>query len=81
VKSGSPVNIEFIPEMKTRELNLITSKPGTPAAQKYDKLFYRVPDVVNIRVVLGDEVLSKTRKLIYQLGEIIRLPSNYIIGK
>lgn len=81
VKSGIPVILEFIPEMKTRNLNIISGKSGIPSAQKYDKLFYRVPDVVNIRVMLGDEVLNKTRKLVYQFGEIVRLPSNYIIGK
>lgn len=80
-KSGSPVIIEFIPEMKTRNLNIISGKSGSSSAQKYDKLFYRVPDVVNVRVMIGNEVLSKSRKLIYQFGETVRLPAIYIIGK
>ena len=80
-KSGSPVIMEFIPEMKTGDLNIIYSKSETTSVQKLDKMFYRVPDIVNIKVVLGDEVLNKTRKLVYQFGEIVRLPSNYIIGK
>jgi hypothetical protein len=80
-KAGSPVIIEFVPEMKTRNLNIISGKSGSSSAQKYDKLFYRVPDVVNVRVTIGDEVISISRKLIYQFGEIIRLPANYIIGK
>jgi len=80
-KSGSPVIMEFNPEMKTRNLNIISGKSGASPAQKYDKLFYRVPDVVNVRIMIGNEVLNKSRKLIYQFGEIIRLPANYIIGK
>ena len=80
-KSGSPVIIDFVPEMKTRNLNIISGKPGSSSAQKYDKLFYRVPDVVNIKVMIGNEVLGKSRNLIYQLGETVRLPANYIIGK
>jgi len=80
-KSGSPVTMEFIPEMKTRNLNIISGKSGTSPAQKYDKLFYRVPDVINVKVMIGNEVLNKSRKLIYQFGEIVRLPANYIIGK
>jgi hypothetical protein len=80
-KSVSPVVIDFTPEMKTRNLNIISGKSGVTSAQKYDKLFYRVPDVVNVRVLLGNEVLNKSRKLVYQLGEIVRLPANYIIGK
>jgi len=81
-KSGSPVNIDFIPELKTKNLSIITSgKSGSSSSNNYDKLFYRVPEVVNIRITLGDETLEKSRKLVYQLGEIVRLPANYIIGK
>ena len=81
-KSGSPVNIEFIPELKTKNLSIITTgKTGSSASNNYDKLYYRVPEVVNIRITLGDKTLEKSRKLVYQLGEIVRLPANYIIGK
>jgi hypothetical protein len=79
-KAGAPVILEFVPEMKTRNLNIITDKSGSSSAQKFDKLFYRIPDVVNVKVTIGDEVLSISRKLIYQFGEIVRLPANYIIG-
>jgi hypothetical protein len=80
-KSGLPVILEFIPEVKTRNLNIISGKSGSSSAQKNEKLFYRVPDVVNVRVTIGDEVRGISRKLIYQFGEIVRLPANYIIGK
>jgi hypothetical protein len=80
-KSGSPVIIEFIPEMKTRNLNIISGKSGSSSGQKFDKLFFRVPDVVNVRVMIGNEVLGKSRYLIYQFGEIVIMPANYIIGK
>jgi hypothetical protein len=80
-KSGSPVMIEFIPEMKTRNLNVISGKVNNSSSQKYDKLFYRVPDVVNVKVTIGDEILNTSRKLVFQLGEVVRLPANYIIGK
>jgi hypothetical protein len=79
--SGSPVNIEFIPEMKTRNLNIISGKTNNSSSQKNDKLFYRVPDVVNVKISFGNEVLNTTRKLIYQFGEVLPLPANYIIGK
>ena len=79
-KSGSPLIMDFVPEMKTRNLNIISGKSGSSSSQKYDKLFYRVPDVVNVRVMIDKEVLGKSRILIYQFGEIVRLPANYIIG-
>jgi hypothetical protein len=80
-KSGKPVTIEFIPEKKTKDLTIINKVQSKPEAQKYDKLFYRVPDVVGINISLGAEKLFESRKLIYQFGEVVQLPANYIIGK
>jgi hypothetical protein len=80
-KSGSPVMVEFVPEMKTRNLNVISGKANNSSSQKYDKLFYRVPDVVNVKLTVGNEVLNSSRRLIYQLGDVVQLPANYVIGK
>lgn len=79
---GDPVMVELIPEKKTRDLNLITkAEPAQGEEKKFDKLFYRVPDVVNMKISLGNEVYFNSRRLVYQFGEVIQLPSNYIIGK
>jgi hypothetical protein len=79
--SGRPVTIEFTPEKKTKNLTIINRAQTKSEAQKYDKLFYRVPDVVGVKIDLGTEELLNSRKLIYQFGEVIQLPANYIIGK
>jgi hypothetical protein len=50
-------------------------------AQVSDKIFYRVPDVVNISISSGNETILSSRRLIYQFGQVVQLPSNYIIGK
>jgi hypothetical protein len=80
--SGTPVMIEMIPSNKTSNLNLIV-KPVTSEreASAPDKLYYRVPDVVDIRISSGNDILYTGRKLIYQFGNIVTLPSNFIIGK
>lgn len=80
-KSGSPVIIEFVPELKTRSINEVSGKVRSSSSQKYDKLFYRVPDVVNVKISSGNEILNTSRRLIYQFGDVVRLPANYIIGK
>lgn len=77
---GDPVVIEIIPEKKTKELALI-SKPPEDKTEEYDKLFYRVPDVANLKISLGDDVLFNSRRLVYQYGEVIQLPANLIIGR
>ncbi|MBK7627862.1 MAG: DUF4831 family protein [Bacteroidales bacterium] len=82
-KGGKPVVIEFVPEKKSKEITFIT-KPEPESDSEgtvYDKLFYRVPDVANIKISIGTEVLYNSRKLIYQFGNIVQLPANYIIGK
>jgi hypothetical protein len=81
MKGGKPVTIDFIPEKKTKDLTIINRVKTRSTAKKYDKLFYRVPDVVSIRISRGSEKLFDSRKLIYQFGEVIQLPANYIIGR
>ena len=80
-KNGIPLTVELVPEQKTRDLTIITRALSDQSAPKYDKLFYRVPDVVNVRISNGTETLYNSRRLIYQLGKVIQLPANYIIGK
>jgi hypothetical protein len=80
-KGGVPVTIQFIPEKKTKDLTIINKKQASPESAVYDKLYYRVPDVVNLKISVGSENLLNSRKLIYQFGEVIQLPANYLIGK
>jgi hypothetical protein len=77
----NPVTIEFVPEMKTRDITVINRASGKSESKKFDKLFYRVPDVVAVKINRGTEKLFDSRKLIYQFGEVIQLPANYIIGR
>lgn len=81
IEGGIPVTAEFVPEQKTKDLTLLSREQTGTMVQKYDKLFYRVPDVVNMKISMGSETLFNSRRLIYQFGELIQLPANYIIGK
>ena len=81
MKGGIPVTVVFIPEQKTKGLTIINNQQAGPPATKYDKLYYRIPDVVNMKISIGPELLFNSRRLVYQFGEVIQLPSNYIIGK
>jgi len=80
-KSGTPVTVELIPEFKTKSLTLLNNQKVESELPTYDKLYYRVPDVVNVKISLGSEIFFNSRRLIYQFGEVIQLPSNYILGK
>ena len=76
---GTAITAELIPEKKTKALNIINNQPQGGAT--FDKLFYRAPDIVNLRISMGREVLFNSRKMVYQFGEIVQLPANFIITK
>ncbi|HOW39560.1 MAG TPA: DUF4831 family protein [Bacteroidales bacterium] len=80
-KSGLAVNAELIPEKKTRALTIINRNQSVAATTELDKLFYRVPDIINLKISIGGDVLFSSRKMVYQFGETIQLPANFIIGK
>jgi hypothetical protein len=81
-KAGIPVTIQFIPVQKTKDFKITTRpQPGNEMTPKYDKLFYRMPDVVSVNIKMGEESLYNSRKLIYQFGNILQIPANYLIGK
>jgi hypothetical protein len=79
--TGTPVIIKLVPEQKTKDLTIITRVQPDPAAPKSDKFFYRIPDIANLKLMMGDEILYNSRKMVYQLGEVMQLPANYVIGK
>jgi Domain of unknown function (DUF4831) len=80
-KTGVPLTIEFIPELKTKPLTLVAGDKPESSSHRANRLYYRTPDVVNIKASFGNKGLNTSRKLIYQFGVVIQLPSNYIIGK
>lgn len=79
-KDGIPVTINIFPEKKTKSLTVITVPKAEPGQPVNDKLFYRAPDVAEVQIGERDTVIYKSRYLIYQLGEVVQLPSNFLIG-
>ncbi len=80
-EKGIPVSIIVTPEKKTRDLTVISRQQSGDAEQKYNRLYYRIPDIANIKIRMGEKQLYESRKLIYQFGEVMQLPANYVIGK
>lgn len=79
---GNPVQVEMTPSGKTRDLKLVVMPVSSQKElASRDRLYYRVPDVVGFNVIMGDELLFTARKLVYQFGNTVALPSNFIIGK
>lgn len=79
--SGIPVIAEVVPEQKIKDITIIDNGEQKPSVPKFDKLFYRIPDMATVKISMNGKTLYSSRKLVYQLGEVMQLPSNYIIGK
>lgn len=77
--SGRPVVVEMMTAGKVDKINMIRS--DLSQGEKFDKLFYRIPEVVNVRVTDGRRTLGSSRQLVYQFGPVVTLPANYIIGR
>ena len=80
-RGGEAVTAELVPEQKTKALTIINKNQTALTGTTFDKLYYRIPDIVNLNISLGNDKLFSSRKLVYQLGETIQLPANFIIGK
>lgn len=76
--SGRPVVAELMSNNNSASLNMI---PGNSGADAFDKIYYRVPEVVDIRITDGRRNLGGKRQLIYQFGKKVALPANFILGK
>ena len=51
--AGKPVTMKLNPEKKTKDLTIIKNRVQTRSEnKKFDRLFYRVPDVVGIKINL-----------------------------
>jgi hypothetical protein len=80
--SGTPVTMRLAPSQNMRKITVVPRQlPPNGPLPKYDKLYYRVPEIVTVEIKMGNERLFSGRKLIYQFGQVVQLPGNYIIGK
>jgi hypothetical protein len=81
-KEGSPVTVTLESAKKTKDVTIVTRpKVEGESLKSFDKLYYRIPDVVTITVKSDDKTYYNARKLVYQYGPVIQLPANFIIGK
>jgi hypothetical protein len=81
-KTGIAVTVDCFPVKKMKDLTVIGKPKGQgESVEKFDRLFYRVPEIVTVNIKSGKDIIYSSRKMVYQLGQIVQLPANYIIGK
>lgn len=72
---GQPLEIQIKPVGKTRDLDNYFA--GAAESDSYNEWYYRVPDVAELSVLLGGEVLTQQRISLYQSGAVIAAPVNW----
>ena len=80
--TGRPVVLEFSSEEKTAALSPLIIEPFVLQDEEKPPsvpLYYRIPDVVEVRVVDGRNILGHKKALVYQFGKVVNLPSNFLI--
>lgn len=65
---GMPLEVVMSPMGKTNRL------AGTTTSVPYNALIYRIPDLVELKVMWGEEPLSINRVSIYQSGQLVTGP-------
>lgn len=70
VMEGQPLDVVITPMGKT----LRVAGYFSPATISNNALLYRMPDLVELKVMLGEEALSTHRVSIYQSGQLVTAP-------
>jgi len=71
---GVPLEVQIEPMGNTNSPGSYFS--GSNENDPYNKLYYRLPDMVDLKVMLGNELLSKQRISIFQSGVVVTTPIN-----
>ncbi len=72
IMEGAPLSIKFSPSAQTRNLNAYYA--GKNIGEESNVIYYRIPDVVEIKLMLGSTELATRRVSVYQAGSLISSP-------
>ncbi|MDR2585308.1 MAG: DUF4831 family protein [Prevotellaceae bacterium] len=75
--SGRPIVLELKADDSQPQMPFVTPDSGKSAV----KLFYRKPLAMQLLLSDGQELLTQSRVLIYQLGQILSFPINVSTGR
>ncbi len=74
---GRPITLEIRNENKTGRLDRITPVPAT-RSRDANKIFYRIPDVADVRLTDENNTIAGKRVIVSQYGKVVSLPANFL---
>jgi len=72
---GSPLTVEVVPAGKTKSLRNLMAQ--SPEAEVYNQIYYRLPDVADVKVSWSGKDIHHKRVNIYQLGALVSIPFSF----
>ncbi len=80
--SGRPIIIELEKMDQTRNLSfLMDDQVNREGLQYKNKLYYRVPDVVQVKVFDGNKLLATRKVNVEQYGEVLQFPAMFLMDE
>lgn len=70
--NGLPLFFELVPRKKLNKISEIHTSTGKK--EDGNQVYYRIPDVAEIKVLLGNYELYKSRTSVWQAGAIVSIP-------
>ncbi|PLX12713.1 MAG: hypothetical protein C0597_12675 [Marinilabiliales bacterium] len=80
--SGRPIIIELEKKNQTRNLSYLMDDQVNREGMEYkNKLYYRVPDQVQVRVFDGNNLLARRKVHVEQYGEVLQFPAMFLMDE
>ena len=78
--SGRPIIVELEDLQQTKNLSGIFQESGTDEESEFkNKFYYRVPDLVNVKIFDGGALIASRKLDVEQFGEIIQIPEIFLM--
>lgn len=71
--AGQPITVQTLSMNTTANINTL-SQSAVESMTHENKVFYRIPETANVKVMLADKVLVEKREVVNQLGVLLLAP-------
>jgi len=77
--TGKPVFLELTKNNTTQVIDNLSYRTAEEGTEEVKPLFYRIPEIATLKLMHESDVLAEKELLVYQYGQIVRMPVNFIL--
>jgi hypothetical protein len=80
--TGRPIIVELEALKQVESLSNLIYKNDNPEEPRYhDKIYYRIPDLVKVKVYDGSSLIAIRKVPVEQYGQIVQIPAMYFMDE